>query len=273
MEVMRGENRYPAWLYFFPMYVMLFGYAILGRTGYTLVADSFQPNNAFPLEEIILYYILMYVVYLPVIFLSQFIFYRVLSRRFDFYWKDIPRINKILFFLFNIIGVILLLWTERIFGVNAPYDTTWDFYIGDMYVWFGDFIFFIFAAPLFMSSFHEINYSICHQKQPPYQYQFYLVVVGTCLVGTVTQDWFWWISAPNPGWGPGVTIYFYFTDWLTIPFTNFYFPLIYFVIAIIALFILYLASVKIFRFKQYFMWSVIPYLVFVLIGNILFYAF
>ena len=145
--------------------------------------------------------------------------------------------------------------------------------MGWMYVWFGDFIYFIIGAPLLMCGFHSINFSICHARKDRRQYQFFLVVIGTAVLGTITQDWFWWISAPDPPWGPGVIIYYYFDYWIQVPFTELYIPVLYFIVALVALAILYIASVKIYSIKEYLKWCVCPYLLLILIGNILFFAF
>ncbi len=261
---------YPPWLYFFPMYIMLFSYALLGRSGYIIVADTWV---IFPFSEIVLYYILTYCVFFPVIFLGQFIYYRMLSKRYGVYWSDFSSLNKLLIITYDVLGLLLYFWAQEIFGVNAPYNTSWDFSIGWMYVWWGDIVYFFIGAPLLMAGFHGINFTICHQKKDPHQYQFFLVVVGTAVLGTITQDWFWWISAPNPPWGPGVVIYYYFPEWIQIPFSELYIPVVYLVVAIVALLILFLSSIKLYSIKEYLFWCVIPYLLLVLIGNILFYSF
>jgi hypothetical protein len=175
--------------------------------------------------------------------------------------------------IYNLLGLVFYIWAQEIFGVNGPYNTSWDFYIGWMYVWFGDFVYFFIGAPLLMTGFHGINFTICHAKKDRRKFQFFLVVVGTTVLGTITQDWFWWISAPDPPWGPGVTIYFYFPYWIQVPFTELYIPVIYLIVAISALIILYLSTVKLYSFKEYILWCVCPYLGLVFIGNILFYTF
>jgi hypothetical protein len=264
------SSNYPPWLYFFPMYIILFTYALLGRIGYIIVADEWV---IFSPAEIVLYYVLTYGVYFPVIFLSQWLFYRMLSKRSGIYWRDFSRLDKILIISYDIAGFILFIWCQMIFGVNAPYNTTWDFTIGWMYVWWGDIVFFFIAGPLFLISYHGINFASCHQKKDRRQYQFFLVVVGTAVLGTITQDWFWWISAPNPPWGPGVVIYYYFPDWIQVPFTKLYAPVVYLVVAIISLLILFFSTIKLYSLKQYIFWCVCPYLLLVLIGNVLFYVF
>jgi hypothetical protein len=265
-----NSTDYPTWLYFFPMYIMLFTYALLGRTGYPLVADDWV---VFPPEEFVLYYVLTFGVLFPVIFLGQWIFYRVLSKRFGIYWKDFSRIDKILIISYDILGLLFYLWAQTIFGVNGPYDASFDFDIGWMHMFWGDLAYFFIGAPLLLCGFHGINFAICRKKEDKRQYQFFLVVIGTAVLGTITQDWFWWISAPNPHWGPGVTIYFYFPYWIQVPFTGLYIPVVYLVVAIVSLAILFLATIKTYSIKQYVVWCLCPYLLLVLIGNILFYVF
>ena len=224
------------------MYIMMFCYALLGRTGFTIVADTLDPENPLPPSEFILYYILTYCVFFPAIFIGQWAYYRLLSRRYGVYWKQLSRIDRILIITYDTIGFLLFLWVEQMFGVNAAYNTAWDFSIGGMYVWFGDLLYLFIAGPLLMAGFHGINYAICSEKGDRRRHQFFIVVLGTAVLGTITQDWFWWISAPNPPWGPGVTIYFYFTGWIQIPFTELYIPVVYLVVALISLAILFLAS-------------------------------
>lgn len=271
MSLKKESSVYPAWLYFFPFYVMLFSFALLGRIGYIIVADTLDPNHPLSPNEFFLYYLLTYLLYFPAIIISQWIYYRILSRKFDFYWKDFNSYDKILIIAYDILGFLLFLWVEHIFGVNAPYITTWDFEIGWMYVWFGDFLFFFIVSPLFMTGFHGINFAICHSKRDSRQYQFYLVVVGTSVLGTISQDWWWWISAPMTYWGPGITIYFYWTDWIQVPFIELYIPVVYLIVAIISLTILFLATIKQYPLKDYIKWCLAPYLLFILIGNLLFY--
>ncbi|HUX98740.1 MAG TPA: hypothetical protein VMV49_04245 [Candidatus Deferrimicrobium sp.] len=140
-------------------------------------------------------------------------------------------------------------------------------------MWWGDIVCFFIAFPLLMAGFHGINYAICRQTGDRRKHQFFVVLLGTLVLGTITQDWFWWISAPNPPWGPGVTIYFYFTGWIQIPFTELYIPVIYLIVALVSLTILFLSTIKLYSIKQYLFWCMCPYLLLVLIGNILFYAF
>ncbi|NVM52108.1 MAG: hypothetical protein HWN66_00300 [Candidatus Helarchaeota archaeon] len=264
-------DKYPPWLYFFPFYVMLFSYALLGRTGFIIVADVFEPP--LPSSEFVLYYILTYCVFFPIIFISQWVYYRTLSKRYGVFWQEFSPIDKSLILTYAILGILFYLWVEWIFGVNAPYDSTWDFSIGWMHVYWGDFVGFFIAIPLLMIGFHGINYAICHRKGDRRRHQFFLVVVGTSVIGTITQDWFWWISAPSNPWGPGTTIYFYFTGWIHIPFTPIYIPVIYLIVAIISLAILYLATIRVYSFKQYLFWCVSPYLLLVFVGNILSFIF
>ena len=247
------------------MYIMLFSYALLGRIGFIIVAD--------PASDFILYYILTYCIFFPVIFLGQYVYYRFLSRQFGVYWKDFSQRDKILIFTYNIIGFLFFLWVEQIFGVNAPYNSSLDFDIGSFHVFTGDLIGFIIAFPLLMIAFHGINFAICHQKADRRQYQFFLVVLGTAVVGTITQDWFWFISAPSHAWGPGAVIYFSFTDWIHVPFTPIYIPGVYLIVALVSLGIWFLSTVKLYSIKQYILWRLAPYLCLVLIGNILFFAF
>lgn len=87
------DVKYPAWLYFFPMYIILAGYALLGRTGYVIVADAWI---TFPASEFILYYVLTYGVYFPLIFIGQWVYYRLLSRRFGIFWKVFRDMTKLL---------------------------------------------------------------------------------------------------------------------------------------------------------------------------------
>jgi len=267
-----SSSEYPVWLFFFPMYLMLFLYALLGRTGFIIVADSFE-GTSFPASEFALYYILTYGLVFPVIFIGQFLYYRILSRRCGIYWKNFSRSNRVLILAYDVLGFLFYLWAERIFGVNAPYDTSFDFSIGSLYIWWGDIIIFFIAFPLFMIGFHGINYAICRQIGDRRKYQFFIVVLGTAVLGTITQDWFWWISAPNPPWGPGVTIYFSFTGWITIPFLELYIPVIYLIVAVVSLTVLFLATLRLYSVRQYLLWCVGPYLGLVLIGNILFYVF
>ncbi len=268
-----GVEKYPAWLFYFPMYVMLFSYALMGETGYIIVADAWTSMSSF---EFTLYYLITYGVFFPVIFLSQYVFYRILSNRFGVHWRDFSRLDKFLIALYGILGFIFYLWVERIFGVNAPYDPTWDFDIGAMHVFWGDIVCFFIMGPLLLAGFHGINWAICHKKENArqYQYRFFLVVLGTAVLGTITQDWFWWVSAPplTPPWGPGITIYFYFTDWIQVPFTQIYIPVVYLIVALVSLAILFVAKGKLFSFKHYLFWCVGPYLLLLLVGNILFYA-
>ncbi|HUX98739.1 MAG TPA: hypothetical protein VMV49_04240 [Candidatus Deferrimicrobium sp.] len=104
-----SSSQYPGWLYFFPMYIMLFCYALLGRTGYTVVADVFDPENPFPPSEFVLYYILTYCIIFPIIFISQWIYYRLLSKRAGVYWRDFALIDKGLIFFYNILGFLFYL--------------------------------------------------------------------------------------------------------------------------------------------------------------------
>ncbi len=260
-----SEKSYPAWVYFFPMYILLFCYALLGKSGFIIVVD--------PASDVILYYLLTYCILFPVIFVGQWVFYRVLSRRVGVYWRNFPRRDKILILTYNILGVLFYLLVEQIFGVNKPYNPIFDFDIGSFHVYTGDLIGFFIAFPLLMIGFHGINYAICHQKRERRQYQFFLVVLGTSVVGTITQDWFWFISAPSHDWGPGFSIYFTFSEWIHIPFTPIYIPVVYLVVALIALGIWFLSTVYLYSFRKYLIWCVGPYLCLVLIGNILFFAF
>lgn len=253
-------KRYPVWLYFFPMYIMLFCYALLGRSGFIIVVDS---------SQVPLYYILTYGVFFPILFLSYWIYYSLLSKRFGIYWKFFSRKDKILIPTYANLGFLFYLWVEYIFGVNRPYNPMWDFSIGWMHVYGGDIVCFFIALPLLMIVFHGINFAICHKTNDRHQYQFFLVVVGTSVVGTITQDWFWWISCPSCPWGPGTTIYFYFPGWIHVPFTPIYVPVVYLIVAIIFLAILFLSTIRLYSFKQYFLWGVCPYLLLVLVGNIL----
>jgi len=269
MVAAEKDSDYPAWLYFFPMYIVLAGYALLGRTGYVLVADAWI---TFPASEIILYYVLTYGVYFPLIFIGQWVYYRLLSRRFGIYWKDFSRYDKIAIITYDVVGFVLFLWVEQIFGVNGPYNTSLDFQIGWMYVWFGDFLFFFIAGPLLMIGFHGINFAICHKRKDNRKFQFFFVVLGISVIGTITQDWWWWISAPDINWGPEITIYYYFSGWIQVPFTELYIPVVYFNVAVISLIILFLSTIKTYKIKDYILWCLVPYLIFVKIGTILLYA-
>jgi len=239
---------------------MLFVYALFGRTGFIIVVDS---------GEIMLYYFLTYALLFPLLFLSYRIYYRFLSQRFNIFWREFPRKHKILTPTYAVLGIFFYIWVENIFGVDAPYNPTWDFNIGWMHIWWGDFLGFFIAIPLLMVVFHEINFAICQKTGDRHQYQFFLVVIGTSIVGTITQDWFWWISCPSNPWGPGTTIYFYFTDWIQVPLTPLYIPSVYLIVAVIFLVIIFLSTLKLYSFKQYLIWGMFPYLILVLVGNIL----
>ncbi|NVM29938.1 MAG: hypothetical protein HWN65_13940 [Candidatus Helarchaeota archaeon] len=247
-------EKYPPWLYFFPMYVVLFSYALFGRIGFILVVDS---------GEIALYYILTDRIFFPILFLSYWIYYHILSRRFGVYWKDFALIDKILIPTYAIVGILLYLWVEWDFGVTTP----------TVYPLLGDFVFFFITMPLFLIVFHGINWAICHKTNDRHQYRFFLVVVGTSVVGTITQDWYWWISCPGCTWGPPNVIYFVFPRWIHVPFTPIYVPVIYLIVALVFLGILFLATLQLYSFKQYLVWGACPYLLLVLVGNLLLYLY
>ena len=246
------------------MYVMLFSYALFGRIGYIIVKDT---------GEVVLYYLLTYGLFFPMLFLSYWIYYRILSRRFGVYWKDFALRDKILIPTYAIAAIPLYLWVERIFGVTTEYDRTWDILIGFEKDLWGDFLFFFITIPLLLIVFHGINFAICHKTNDRHQYRFFLVVVGTSVVGTITQDWYWWISCPGCKWGPPEVIYHVFPSWIHVPFTPIYIPVIYLIIALIFLGIIFLATLKLYSIKQYFIWGACPYLLLVLVGNLLLYLY
>lgn len=255
------------------MYVMIAVYALLGRTGYILVADYMDPQYALPQipppppGDYRLYSILTYGVLFPFVFFNQWFYFRMLGGRLKVRWSEIPGLDKILIPLYGILAFIFYLFVERIFGVNAPYDHRWDIYVGNIHIWTGDVIGFFIAIPLLMVGFHGINYAVCHCRDNPRQYRFFILVLGTAVLGSIVQDWFWFIADPYIHFGPGTTVGVYFSTWVHVPLTPFYVPLIYIGVSVISLCLFYIAAINLYPFRDYVLFCVFPLSILVVIGN------
>ena len=268
-------TQYPAWLYFFPMTVLICVYALLGKTGYILVADFIDPQYALPKippppeSDFFLYYVLTYGLLFPGVFLSQWFYFRALCKRLGLTWRDVSRLDKILIFTYGILSVASYRCVEKIFGVNAPYNHRWDLYIGKLHIWTGDILGFFVAIPLLMMGFHGINFALCRLKGDKRQLQFFIVVIGTCILGMIVQDWFWFITDPYIPFGPGTVVGVYFTTWVKVPFLPFFAPLVYIVVSLLCLFLFYLSTVNLYTFNDYVYACVCPLCILYLSGNII----
>ncbi|MHA1799044.1 MAG: hypothetical protein ACTSVY_11420 [Candidatus Helarchaeota archaeon] len=200
LMIKNNENEHskiqiPAKYFFFPAIIFFIIFVIFGKTGFYLVADYLDPSLGYPpvnpltFFDKIVYYILTY-----------FIMWPLLGFSLCYYNKKLTSISKLtmnksikLIVIALFIGAFFFyLWTETIFGVDAPYNHSWDLQFGSLHVYAGDMLasfgFYACTAATFLLIFYfHVNYDDWLGRRALF------MISGVLLQAAFLQDWFWFV--------------------------------------------------------------------------------
>lgn len=251
-------GRLPAPVFFLPMYILLLVAMLLGKTGYIMVTDAVHPMLPFPDVPAPpdwhygLYYLLTYAVIFPMVFLGWATYYKFLKKhikdRLGGSWIDLG--------IVAIMSVTVYWFVERIFGVNAMYNTALDFELFGTHFWTGDILLFLVVIPLFMGGFFLIYRMFTKEEDT----QFLLLAIGTILLVMLFQDWFFFVSCPYKDivFQHGTTVGVYFSEWVYLPFINMSIPTIYIYVFAVSQLFIWLSTLRFYNFKTYIAFGLIP---------------
>lgn len=270
MNVDEDKNEIPAKYFFLPAIIFFVIYVIFGKTGFILVADYLDPGLGYPpvipftLFDWIIYYVLTYLVMWPLIAITLYVYNNRLKK---FSRRGLSTSISLIVIGSFISGILFYLWTEMIFGVNAPYNPTWDIQIGVLHIYAGDLIaslgFYIsIAACYLVVFFYHTNYDHWFGRRA------ILMMTGVILQASFLQDWFWFVFNNAYYLSLDIPYAVYFNWWIWIPFTPIFIPTFYLIIACVGI-LIWSFSI----FKKYPLletrWILVPFAIVIISGIIL----